>query len=141
MGKQSFGPGWYKVLESARRLASRKTRFTAAELADEAQIETGPKGTSARAIASAWLSKFAAWGYVQAVDKVQGDSVRKVSVYEITEKGRTCKVKRGGRELLGALVECFRTWEGCRGTRGEGEAWRDVTKIVKEAEDLLSQKD
>ena len=53
---------WFDVLLAARRIAHRKETLTSGELALEASIETR--------IASAWLSKFARWGYVKKKEKI-----------------------------------------------------------------------
>jgi hypothetical protein len=53
---------WFDVLLAARRIQHRKEVLTSSELALEAAIETR--------IASAWLFKFARWGYVKQEEKI-----------------------------------------------------------------------
>lgn len=84
---------WFEVLKAARRLSKRGKEITAAALAEEAGIQRGEKSTETQ-IASAWLGKFAKWGYVKRVetpqDKLGG---RPVTFYEMTANGLDKKPK------------------------------------------------
>lgn len=69
--KKSQSGEWFRVLEAARRVGSRVGRggpealpFTASDLAMEAEIGAGAKGSPA-SIASAWIGKFVRWGYAK----------------------------------------------------------------------------
>jgi hypothetical protein len=85
---------WFDYLEAVRRVSRRKKRkgedigFTAEDLVEEAEI--GPtKDSSAKQIASGFLSKLTRWGYIKRHGK-QGA----LRVYKITRWGLKYKPRK-----------------------------------------------
>ncbi len=84
---------WWGILEAARRAShGGKSTVTAKSLAEEARIEAtvGDDGfliSPATRIASAWLSKFARWGYVVRVEGDRPGRTKKFNLYELTAYG------------------------------------------------------
>ena len=77
---------WYTILLGARRASHNGTRdITARDLAIEGKIP--PSGSSgSEKIASAWLGKFARWGYVTRSGHIQGEK-RWSRTYSLTKYG------------------------------------------------------
>lgn len=76
---------WFDVLMAVRRTSHDGGRdFTAFDLAVESLFDRYPDRR--KAIASAWLGKFARWGYVVRVGSVRGEK-RWARKYKITGYG------------------------------------------------------
>lgn len=103
------GSDWYQILEAARGAALKNKRdgkdaaFTSAELARAAKISNGPR-SKARNIASAWCSKLAKWGYLEALEGTEPspDGHRWVRVWKLTEAGRTREAPKT-RSMVGRV--------------------------------------
>lgn len=128
-------PPWFKALEAARKLSPRPDRhFTAAQLADEAQIADTEKSRGSQ-IASAWLSKFVRWGYVNFVEKVDAGGIRPTNSYVVTKTGHTCEVTEGCPSKLSGLVGAVRAFEKARRTPKEEAAFAALIRQTDEVEE------
>jgi hypothetical protein len=111
---------WYDVLEAARGLhGNPKGPFTKDDLAQAAGIQDGPKSLAGR-IASAWLTKFVKWGYVERVGEIPGAGIRPTYQYAVTEKGLTAKYREGTDAQLSRLMDAVRMFAPGRPRRGRG---------------------
>lgn len=82
---------WKAVLCAVCRIAKAGQPITAKALAKEADIGSSER-CKAPAIASAWLSKFARWGYVRR-SGLDGGAIgrgRRMTVYTVTDWGKKC---------------------------------------------------
>lgn len=127
-------PPWFQALEAARKLSPRDTHhFTAAQLAAEAGIEDTEKSRGSQ-IASAWLSKFMKWGYVNFVGKVDAGGIRQTNSYVVTKLGRECEVTEGCPGKLVRLITAVRVYEKSRKTSREEAAYRALLQVTGEME-------
>lgn len=79
--------GWWTVLLAVRELDRKGKAISSPALSVQAVLPIP--------VASAWLSKFARWGYVEPVVVQQVESRKRwIRVYEITESGRTRPVPK-----------------------------------------------
>lgn len=126
---------WFEVLMAAREF---KDPFTKDDLADAAGISAGPKSSPGR-IASAWLTKFARWGYVRRVGEIKGAGIRPTYQYKVTEKGAAVKLREGVDTQIKRLIETIAAFKEARGTRDEARAYKDLVDLCDETEKLRSQ--
>jgi hypothetical protein len=129
-------PPWFRVLKAARKLSPRDTHhFTAVQLAAEAEIEstidpkTGKVISRGSQIASAWLSKFVRWGYVDFVEKIDAGGIRPTNSYVLTKVGRKCEVTEGCPSKLTRLIEAVQVFEKARRTRNEEDAYAALIQV------------
>jgi hypothetical protein len=122
------------VLEAARKLSPRSDRtFTAAQLANEGQIADTEKSRGSQ-IASAWLSKFVRWGYVNFVEKIDAGGIRPTNTYVVTEVGHECEVTEGCPSKLASLIGAVRAFEKARKTPREEAAYKALLQVTGEIE-------
>jgi len=115
---------WFETLLAARQLSpDPKHFFTAAQLAQAADIQPGPRSTREQ-IASAWMSKFVKWGYALSVGKIEGAGVRMNNTYVVTDKGHAAEPREGRATQLDHLVEAVRAFQAAVGTRNEAGAYK-----------------
>jgi predicted ArsR family transcriptional regulator len=76
---------WFDVLKAARKVGSEGKEITAEALANHLTITP--------AVASAWLGKFARWGYVLRVGRDTSRRGRPQTVYVVTRWGMEFKAK------------------------------------------------
>jgi hypothetical protein len=127
-------PPWFRVLEAARRLSPRAShRFTAAQLAAEAGILDTKKSRGSQ-IASAWLSKFVRWGYVDFVEKIDAGGIRPTNAYAVTQAGHDCEVTEGCPSKLSRLIGAVRAFEKARRTAKEDVAFAALIRQAEEVE-------
>lgn len=125
-------PPWFTYLESARELARKKSEFTAKDFADAAGIE-GTGASAPNQIATAWLSKFVRWKYVEIVGKEKGDGIRPSNVYSITDTGLKCELTLGPSSKLDRLLAAVRGFREALGTPREAAARK---LLFKEADEV-----
>lgn len=119
---------WFTVLEAARGLSPDSNHpFTAPGLAEILRCPGRE--------ASGWLYKFKRWGYVEVTGQVQGNSIRPLNVFVVTEKGHACKPRESRERQLALLVGAVRAYERARGAKGETAAWKALLKVCKEVEE------
>lgn len=117
---------WFEVLESARVLSSsEKSNFTAADLMRAAHL-------SELKLASAWLSKFAKWGYVIKAGVEPGAGKKPFTVYKLSNYGKTVEPKSSHRQRLEQLLAGVD-----RLTRSLGKP--EASQAIEELSDLSSQ--
>lgn len=133
MPRQTTGvPPWFRALEAARELSPKDTHhFTAVQLAAQAGIGDTEKSRGSQ-IASAWLSKFVRWGYVNFVEKIDAGGVRPTNSYVVTKLGRECEVTEGCPSKLAGLISAVRAFEKARRTQKEEAAFAAMIRRADE---------
>ena len=94
--------GWFQILEQCRELQAQKGgAFTSEDLSQFANLKGTPT-TSSAAIASAWLGKFTAWGYLVRGEpiKIEGKVGRPTSTYLLTEDGMLRRGRDAGARIV-----------------------------------------
>jgi len=125
--------GWFQILEQCRELQAQKGgAFTSEDLSQFANLKGTPT-TSSAAIASAWLGKFTAWGYLVRGEpiKIEGKVGRPTSTYLLTEDGMNC-TERPGR--LTRLIRAVISFAAARGTPKEAEAYKTLLETCRQVE-------
>lgn len=134
-------PPWFKALEAARELSPRDTNhFTAVQLAAQAGIEDtvdreGKVISRGSQIASAWLSKFVRWGYVDFVEKIDAGGIRPTNSYVVTKLGRECEVTEGCPAKLIRLIAAVRAVQKVYRTPKGEAAFGALVKLADELEE------
>lgn len=103
--------GWVRVLEACKTL-SEAGYFTAETLHNLCRFpEHGD--TKGAQVASAWLGKLAAWGYVERGEpmKLPGRG-RPANTYRVTAAGRVCVPRLGKLTRMIRLVDALRAHRG-----------------------------
>jgi len=126
-------PGsWFGILESARVLSNTRPGFTALDLKEAARIPELKE-------ASAWLSKFAKWGYVIKVGTQPGSGKKPFIVYNLSDYGKTVAPKSSHRERLEQLILAIDDYSQARGKPAEAKAWKGLTELARELKEGLKE--
>lgn len=136
MPRRSQVAPWFRVLEAARALSPDDAhRFTAPQLALQAGLRD-TADSQASQIASAWITKFIQWGYAVRCGKTQGEGLRPLNLYSLTEKGRTCVPREGRASKILRLLTAIRAFQKARGTSAEPAA---VAALFRTADEVDSE--
>lgn len=118
--------GWFGILEACRKLGKNGAVITSERLNDEMNFRETDEATPLQ-IASAWLGKFAKWGYVERGEsdksKVGLRGGRPPSTYTMSKLGNTCPDRPGRLTRLLQHVEALRA---ARGTPDENQIYQDL---------------
>lgn len=150
---------WFEILEILRVLSENgKRQFTSSSLVEAAGLKDTPKrvfssgprkgetslGSTAVQIASGWLSKFRRWGYVEIVDTKPSSGPKPSNIYALTQKGLSCELRSSRQEQLSTLktqletlLESTVAYRDLRGKPAEGQAWKDLLKVIRETEEMV----
>jgi hypothetical protein len=126
--------GWYGILGACRKLGKDGCFFTAQNLADAMKFQAADATTPTQ-MASAWLGKFAKWGYVERgePDKTQIglSGGRPPSTYRMSDLGNECE-ERPGR--LTRLLNHIRALGKARGSPQESQLYNDLFPLADRIE-------
>lgn len=135
MAKKDAGKnpeGWFAILGLCRDLGSHGQVFTAEDLNHRASFRRTEKSTSLQ-ISSAWLGKFAGWGYLERGEadrsKVGLRGGRPPATYRMTDLGNTCS-ERPGR--LTRLIAHISALQAARGRPEEGKLYHELFLLADE---------
>jgi len=127
---------WFRVLDFCRAIAGgpgKNVSFTSQGLFSATSGTKGAPELTAQS-ASAWLGKFAKWGYVErgASLKTEGRAGRPMSTYTVTEAGWECKEQPGLLSLLAHIKELEEAPDGSeKQAELYGQLFRLADTIIK----------
>jgi hypothetical protein len=140
---------WFQILKAARDLHSNpdnpnpNNSFTAFDLNGKIKFPAGDNKLSHR-LASAWICKLVAWGYVVRVGTQPNPGHKPVTLYALTEKGLTAKntsytahTTAPSEEELSDFDELRYAVRGFETTRSARQAMgkKEKPKVLAEAEE------
>lgn len=135
---KSKGPGWFEVLEAARRLSEDGSkRIGASALAADAGIPDTGKSTGSQ-IASGWLSKFVKWGYAVRSGTLEGDGAKWARGYMLTKFGFEVESRASN---LDKLLDAVRAFKKDRSAKQEAAMIKVFDQIEKEIEDRREKRE
>lgn len=125
--------GWFRILELCRGLQEKGgPGFTADQLAFFGRFQDSESAKAAQ-IASSWLGKFAAWGYLErGVPIKNGKKGRPMTTYALTDAGMDCE------ERPGRLTRLIRAVLAFRDARGDSDEEKFYQALIKEC-DLVAK--
>lgn len=135
MAKKDAGEnpeGWFAILGLCRDLGVHGQVFTAEDLNTRASFLRTKKSTALQ-ISSAWLGKFAGWGYLERGEpdrsKVGLRGGRPPATYRMTELGNACQ-ERPGR--LTCLIRHIDALRAARGRPEEAKLYHELFVLAEE---------